>query len=88
MNPNVPLGIAYIAATLEKEGYQVKMLDAFIEDWHRETQVTPEMIRVGMRFEDIKTIIAAEAPDVVGITGMFTFRRQSVRQVCPTQSDV
>jgi len=29
IDPNVPLGIAYIAAVLEKNGYGVKILDAF-----------------------------------------------------------
>jgi anaerobic magnesium-protoporphyrin IX monomethyl ester cyclase len=88
MNPNVPLGIAYIAATLEKEGYQVKMLDAFIEDWHRETRVTPEIIRVGMSFEDIKAVIAAEAPDVVGVTSMFTFQRQNAHKIATLAKEV
>jgi anaerobic magnesium-protoporphyrin IX monomethyl ester cyclase len=88
MNPNVPLGIAYIAAVLDKGGYQVKMLDAFIEDWHRETRVAPEVILVGMRFEDIKAVIAAEAPDVVGITSMFTFQRRNAHKIAALAKEV
>jgi len=81
MNPNVPLGIAYIGASLEQEGYDVRMLDAFVEGWDMEKRVSPEMIRVGLPFEDIQDRIAEEKPDVVGITSMFTSQRKNMLKV-------
>lgn len=81
MNPNAPLGIAYIGAVLERDGYEVKILDAFIEGWETETRISPERILVGMPFEDIRAVIAAENPDVVGITSMFTSQRKNVHCV-------
>jgi anaerobic magnesium-protoporphyrin IX monomethyl ester cyclase len=50
-----PLGIAYIAAVLEKAGYQVKILDA---------------IALNLTTQEVKEAIGAEAPDVVGVTAM------------------
>ncbi len=50
-----PLGIAYIAAVLEKKGHKVSIIDAFAE-----------MMSMTAFEERIKAL----APDVVGITGM------------------
>ncbi|MBI4683934.1 MAG: radical SAM protein [Nitrospirae bacterium] len=50
-----PLGIAYLAAVLEKKGYKVSVTDAFAE-----------MLDINSLEDRIK----AFAPDVVGITGM------------------
>lgn len=88
MNPNAPLGIAYIAAVLEKAGYQVQILDAFIEGWHIEQRVTPEKMLVGLPFEQIKSIIASESPDVVGITSMFTSQRKNAYRVAEITKEV
>ena len=81
MNPNAPLGIAYIAATLERDGYEVKMLDAFIEGWDTQTRVSSEKLLVGMPYREIEEFIAAEKPGVVGVTSMFTSQRKNAHQV-------
>lgn len=88
MNPNAPLGIAYIAAVLEKAGYRVQILDAFIEGWHIEQRVTPEKMLVGLPFEQIKSIIARESPDVVGVTSMFTSQRKNAYRVAEIAKEV
>lgn len=88
MNPNAPLGIGYIAATLERAGYDVKILDAFIEGWHVETRINPEKMLVGLPYEEIKSIIAAEAPDVVGITSMFTSQRKNAHCIAQITKEV
>jgi len=81
MNPNVPLGIAYIAAVLLDEGYAVVMLDAFLEGWDIETRISPERVRVGLPFDEIQDRIELEKPDVVGITSMFTSQRKNMHKV-------
>lgn len=88
MNPNPPLGIAYIGATLERAGYQVKILDAFIEGWEINTRISPEKLLVGLPYERIKDIIAAENPDVVGVTSMFTSQRKNAHRVAQLAKEV
>lgn len=81
MNPNAPLGIAYIAATLEREGFDVQILDAFIEGWNQESRVNEEKILVGLTFEQIGEFVSRANPDVVGITSMFTSQRKNAHSV-------
>jgi len=50
-----PLGIAYIAAFLEKHGYPVKIIDAFA---------------LQMGWQDFERRVASAKPDIIGITGM------------------
>ncbi len=88
MNPNVPLGIAYIGAVLLEQGYDVVMLDAFVEGWDINTRISPERIRVGLPFEDIQDRIAFEKPDVVGITSMFTAQRKNMHKVAQLAKNV
>lgn len=88
MNPNAPLGIAYIAAMLEREGYDVRILDAFIEGWDQEERINPEKIRVGLTFAQIKEAVAAYEPDVVCVTSMFTSQRKNAHAVARVAKEV
>ena len=88
MNPNAPLGLAYIAGMLEREKYDVRILDAFIEGWEHETRINEEKILVGLPFQQIKEIIADVNPDVVGITSMFTSQRKNAHQVAKIVKEV
>jgi anaerobic magnesium-protoporphyrin IX monomethyl ester cyclase len=81
MNPNAPLGIAYVASSLESKGYKVEILDAFIEGWTEEERVDKERLRVGLSFDKIETYISNYNPDVVGITSMFTSQRKNVHDL-------
>ncbi len=67
---NLPLGLMYIAAVLEKSGYQTEILDAFMTD--DEFQKKGEITNVGMSFERIKQEINRHKPDIIGIAGPFT----------------
>ena len=81
MNPNLPLGIAYIAAVLEQEGYEVDMLDAFIEGWNNSTRIDDETILVGMSYDKISQYITDSSPDLVGVTSMFTSQRKNAHKI-------
>jgi anaerobic magnesium-protoporphyrin IX monomethyl ester cyclase len=81
MNPNAPLGLAYIAGMLEREKYDVQILDAFIEGWEQENRINEDKILVGLSFQQIKKVVADVNPDVVGITSMFTSQRKNAHQV-------
>ena len=67
---NLPIGLMYIAAVLQKARYQVEILDAFIAGADFES--TGETITVGLPFEQIKQEIKNRKPDIVGIAGPFT----------------
>ncbi|MCL2134987.1 MAG: B12-binding domain-containing radical SAM protein [Candidatus Bathyarchaeota archaeon] len=67
---NVPLGLMYIAAVLDKANYQVEILDAFMAD--SKPQKNGDTITVGMPFSQIETEIHNRKPDIVGISGPFT----------------
>jgi radical SAM superfamily enzyme YgiQ (UPF0313 family) len=61
-----PLGIAYIGAVLEREGYDVKVFD-FLFDSFEES--APR----------IEEIISSEKPDIIGISSMTTNRTSSFK---------
>ena len=67
---NLPLGLMYIAAVLEKAGYKTEILDAFMSDG--KFQKNGETVNVGMPFEQIKQEINSRKPEIVGIAGPFT----------------
>ncbi len=66
---NLPIGLMYIAAVLEKAGLKVEILDAFISATFQEDG---ETVTVGLPFEQIKQEIQNRKPDIVGISGPFT----------------
>src|SRR3972149_6928463 len=67
---SLPLGLMYLAAILDKAGYQVEILDAFMADF--EPQKNGEPPTVGMPFGEIEEEIRRRQPDIVGISGPFT----------------
>src|SRR5208283_4861068 len=67
---NLPLGLMYIAAVLEKAGYKTEILDAFMSDG--KFLKNGETINVGMPFEHIKQEIYSRKPNIVGVAGPFT----------------
>ena len=67
---NLPLGLLYIAAVLEKAGYNVEILDAFMSD--SVFRKIGDTINVGMPYGQIKEEIKKRKPDIVGIANPFT----------------
>ena len=66
--PNVfpPIGLAYIAAVLEKR-HKVSIIDAPTEGW-RNIQIMDETrFRIGLKNEEIESKIRTWSPDIVGI---------------------
>lgn len=71
-----PLGLAYIAAVLEKK-HEVQILDSVIENPIPEI-VSETMYRVGLEPAILEEKIKKFAPDVVGITSSYTVQQKSV----------
>jgi magnesium-protoporphyrin IX monomethyl ester (oxidative) cyclase len=67
---NLPLGLMYIAAVLDKAGYKVEILDAFMNG--SSFRKLGDTIVVGMPYEEIKEEIRRRKPDIVGIANPFT----------------
>ncbi len=75
-----PLGLAYIAAVLEKH-YEVKILDAAVEGWHTEIPEGKGCFRYGLSFDAIKESISDFNPDVVGISCLFSMQAHNAHKV-------
>jgi len=88
MNPNVPLGLAYIAAVLERKGYEVRLLDAFIEGLENEEEVDNERVLLGLTPSQIRQEIKDFSPQVVGVSSLFTMQRKNAHAVCKIAKEV
>lgn len=74
------MGIAYLAAMLEKNNIEVKVLDALAEGW--ENEYTKDGWNfVGLSNDDICGRIKDYSPDVVGITIPFTTQSENAYNV-------
>ena len=67
---NLPLGLLYIGAVLEKGGHKVEVLNAFMTDFI--FTKNGDSTEVGMPYGKIKQEIRKIKPDIVGITNPFT----------------
>ncbi|MGB9959947.1 MAG: B12-binding domain-containing radical SAM protein [Candidatus Bathyarchaeales archaeon] len=76
---NLPLGLLYIAAVLDKEGYKVEVLDAFMTN--------PSFLKngnaldVGMPLEKIQEEVERRKPDIVGVANPFTCQAENAIKV-------
>ncbi|MBT5470817.1 MAG: B12-binding domain-containing radical SAM protein [Nitrospina sp.] len=78
INPLPPLGIGLLAAVAEKSGYEVKILDCLVQGWDQEepSQSNQEIVRVGLSDEQIQAEVREFAPDVVGVSCMFSIQHK------------
>lgn len=76
-----PLGLAYLAAVLEKE-WDVTILDCILEGYSTVIKVREGWFRHGLSFKEIKNRIEMLTPHIVGITSMFTDQTDNVHQLC------
>ena len=79
LRPSMPLGLAYVAAVLERSGHTVSVLDAVAEAPDR---VTPagQLHCFGLSPEQIVERIDADA-EVLGISNMWSFSWPLVRRI-------
>jgi len=69
-----PLGLAYIASALEKNGHEVIIIDALAEDWKSTHEYKGKKYN-GMSFEAISDRIKEINPDIVGVTIISAHKR-------------
>jgi magnesium-protoporphyrin IX monomethyl ester (oxidative) cyclase len=70
--PDPPLGLAYLAAFLERKGYPVKILDALALGIEQARKKKGGLLKVGLSDQEIKKAIIDYQPDVVGISCAYT----------------
>jgi len=77
-----PIGISYIAALLERDGYEVGIVDAVVEGYYHEEPLGNNIIRYGLSFDDITKRVADFNPDVVGVSNLFSSSADDSIRVC------
>jgi len=65
--PHPPLGLAYLAAVLEKDHFPVKILDALALGINQAKRKKGGFLRVGLEKKEIKKAIADFQPQLVGV---------------------
>lgn len=83
-----PLGLAYIAAVLEKNGYEVKILDCLIEGDMQGVAYKENQIRYGLIDEEIKNKIKEYSPDMVGVSCLISAKVYDMLNVCRIAKEV
>jgi len=76
-----PLGLAYVGAYLEQEGYDVSIVDAIGLGFDRKTEFDHEREIIGLPYDEIEAEIRKYKPDLVGIGVPFTMRAESAFKV-------
>jgi len=78
-----PLGPGYIAAALEDHGYEVQILDCLVEGYYESRPVDedPNFITYGIDQDEIERRIRDFAPDVIGVSSIFSNQSDAVAEV-------
>jgi len=76
-----PLGLAYIAAVLEQNGIEVKILDCTAEGQSEGVRYA-NGVRYGLTDRQIETEIADYKPDLVGVSCLFSNKAYDAHNVC------
>lgn len=80
------LGLLYIAAGLDKAGYEVKILDALIDGSPSRRQGDAE--HVGMPWDKIREEVRQSQPDMVGITCPFSAQADDAVKVAQIVKEI
>jgi radical SAM superfamily enzyme YgiQ (UPF0313 family) len=76
-----PLGLLYLGAALEKEGYHVTVFDMACEGYDN-CNVRDGYVTYGSSPYDLKRVVEERKPDVVGVSCMFTAREKDTFEAC------
>lgn len=83
---NLPLGLLYIGAVLEKAGHSVELLNAFMSN--SEFIKNGDTTEIGIPYSKIKEEIHKRKPDVVGISNPFTSQVDHAMRVATAVKEV
>jgi len=83
---NIPLGLMYVGAVLEKTDQKVEILDAFMAN--DEPRTVGDTVEIGMPREAIKSEIQKRKQDVVGIANPFSSQVEHAKNVAEIAKEV
>lgn len=83
-----PLGIGYLSAELEKEGFDVKILDCIVEGYNNEIRHDDGEITFGLIDDDIRKRIRQFMPDFVGVSASISRQAHNAHKVCKIAKEV
>jgi len=83
-----PLGLAYVAAFLERAGFDVAVLDAIGEGFDHFCDLDSERQLVGLPYDEIADHIRRFSPHVVGIGVPFTMRSEGAFNVASLAKEI
>lgn len=86
--PDPPLGLGYLAATLEKNQYPVKILDALALGIGQTRKAGGNLLKVGLSEKEIKKIVVDYNPAVVGISCAFTIHAPNSHEIAAIIKEV
>lgn len=75
-----PLGLAYIAAFIEKKGYEVCILDVSAEG-HHNTIEEGNFVSYGLSDDEIRKRILEFCPDIVGVSCIFSSQYENAKRL-------
>ena len=77
-----PLGLAYMAAVLERDGHEVKITDCVAEDFHRLILLPDGRRRHGLSDEELARSLRDFRPEIVGVSCLFSAQAPSAHHIC------
>ncbi len=83
---NLPLGLLYIAAVLQRDGVEAEVLDAFMANVP--ARKIGDTAEIGMSYEEITDSIRRKKPDIVGISNPFTCQTQHASKVADIVKEI
>ncbi len=76
-----PLGLAYLAASLNAAKYRVAVLDMLAEGYNKERLIDSDLI-YGLDTNDLIDRIEKERPDIIGVSVLFSFVIKNALELC------
>lgn len=80
LNHQVPLGFLYMGNILEKNGFEVKILDCQLY-FDKKRKIDENTIKIGLFPEDIEQYIKQYSPDIIGINCSFSMYEEDSFEV-------
>lgn len=77
-----PLGVAYLAAVLEQNGYTVKIVDLAAEDFHHRENIADNLFMIGLSYQETEKRIRDFEPDMVGVSCLISSQFKDMRKLC------
>jgi anaerobic magnesium-protoporphyrin IX monomethyl ester cyclase len=83
-----PLGLGYVAAVLEREGYEVSLVDCPTEGYDTTTDIGKDRAVYGLSPDELRSRIEEFRPDAIGISCLFSTMERRLRMVAQVAKEV